>query len=90
MHLKPLLQCSNSISLIRLHFEGVFSTGTQSSNFYSRQRHRVLSAAMPQPKSKQTFHHEGREEHEVRKLKYNNFRILRVLRALRGDIVFTH
>jgi GxxExxY protein len=24
------------------------------------------SAAEPQPKSKQTFHHEGREEHEVR------------------------
>jgi hypothetical protein len=35
----------------------------------------------PQPKPKQTVHHEGREEHEVRKLKYNNFRILRVLRA---------
>jgi hypothetical protein len=39
----------------------------------------------PQPKPKQTVHHEGREEHEVRKLKCNNFRILRVLRALRGD-----
>jgi hypothetical protein len=42
--------------------------------------------ATPQPKSKQTFHHEGREEHEVRKLKCNNFRILRIamLESLRG------
>ena len=34
------------------------------------------------------YHHEGREEHEVKKLKCNNFPILRVLRALRGDMVF--
>jgi hypothetical protein len=52
--------------------------------------HEGPSAAEPQPKPKQTVHHEGREEHEVRKLKGNNFRILRGLRALRGDMIFTH
>jgi hypothetical protein len=31
--------------------------------------HEDPSAAEPQPKSKQIFHHEGREEHEGRKLK---------------------
>src|SRR5262249_41179372 len=45
-------------------------------------------AATLQPKSQQAAHHEGREEHEVKNLKRNNFRILRVLRALRGDMVF--
>jgi hypothetical protein len=30
-----------------------------------------------QPKSKQTFHHEGREEHEVKNFKSINLRILR-------------
>ena len=40
-------------------------------------------------KEKANCHHEGREEHEVRKLKCNNFRILRVLRALRGGMIFT-
>jgi hypothetical protein len=54
---------------------------------YSPQRHRAVT---PHPKSKQIFHHEAREEHEVRKLKCNNFRILRVLRALRGDLAFAY
>jgi hypothetical protein len=35
------------------------------------------------------YHHEGREEHEVKKLKCNNFPILRVLRELRGAYFFT-
>src|SRR4029450_11984823 len=42
-----------------------------------------------QAKSKQTLHHEGREEHEVKKFKNINFPILRVLRALRGEIWFS-
>jgi hypothetical protein len=32
---------------------------------------RVVSVPEPQPKSKQTCHHEDREEHEVRKHKKN-------------------
>jgi hypothetical protein len=35
------------------------------------------------------FHHEGREEHEVKKFKNINFSILRVLHALRGEIWFS-
>jgi hypothetical protein len=34
------------------------------------------------------IHHEGREEHEVKNLENINFRILRVLRALRGAVCF--
>jgi hypothetical protein len=34
-----------------------------------------------------TFHHEGYKEHEVKKFKSINFQNLRVLRALRGEIV---
>jgi len=30
--------------------------------------HEAYSAATPQPKWKQTFHHEGHEDHEVQKL----------------------
>jgi hypothetical protein len=46
------------------------------------------SAAKPQPKSEQTLHHEGHEEHEVKKFENINFRMLRVLRALRGEMIF--
>ena len=48
----------------------------------------VAQNGKAQAKSKQTLHHEGREEHEVKKFKNINFPILRVLRALRGDTVF--
>jgi hypothetical protein len=33
--------------------------------------HEERTAVKPQPKSKRTFHREGREEHEVQKYKMN-------------------
>jgi hypothetical protein len=46
------------------HFtqRGRAATKKEKTVFY----HEGPRAAKPQPKSKQTFHHEGREEHEVR------------------------
>ena len=44
-----------------------------------------LTEARPPP-----FFKGGREEHEVKKMKCNNFRTLRDLRALRGDVVFSY
>src|ERR671918_468211 len=41
----------------------------------------IGSARHRQPKPKQIFHHEGREEHEVKNTKSINFRTLRVLRV---------
>lgn len=38
--------------------------------------------------SQKEFHHEGREEHEVKIFNSINFRNLRGLRVLRGDMVF--
>jgi hypothetical protein len=39
---------------------------------------------------KNRHHHKAYEEHEVKKSKCDDFPIPRVLRALRGDIVFTY
>ena len=45
------------------------------------------SGTEPQLKSEPSFHHEGREEHEVKKFKSINFPILRGLHPLRTTML---
>jgi hypothetical protein len=55
--------------------------------------HEAPSAVKPQPKEikrKGKFHHEGREEHEVKKLKCKSSQSFVSLRALRGGMIFSH